>query len=102
MYDTSPQPYVLLGHVDGDVLVWRVARSSDMALCGMELGHATDDGVLVSHPCIREWTNADAAMRYILHLESGEAQHEADFPVVWVPPADFFVLPPERIVDGPL
>lgn len=95
--------HLLIGVANGDRVIWRIQRSSDMAICARGMNYTTDDGIDVyREPHVREWLNADAASAYLARLEDGTAGVYPDSPVVWVEDPPFFTTPPPMHADGPL
>lgn len=94
--------YLLVGIGEGRDIFWRIQRAQDMAVCGMELGIVTDDGVQLSRPKVREWVHCESAAHYLARLEDGSAGNGDDVPLAWLPANSFLSVPPPAHIDGVL
>ena len=101
--DVQFPKHILVGVGNGEQVLWRIMRNSDMKVCAMERTYVTDDGLEVSRePRIREWLNSDAAAAYMTRIEDGTAGMDPDSPVVWVDLVPFLTRADPMLVDGPL
>lgn len=85
MRDINTPKYILAG-IDLDGLTaYHILRACDMAVCGMDLGCLTDDGVWRNRVEPRYWPDADEASAYMARIEDGTAGlAKGDRPLAWI------------------
>lgn len=90
--------YLVIATANGEDLVWRMQRASDLALCAAEHGVPVDGEILVHRPVVREWSNCADATAWTEVMEDDAASAAAE---LWVPAPSFLDPPAGPHIDPP-
>lgn len=85
MNDTLCPKYLVVGVGTAAGVLYEVRRSSDMAVCGIDIRYQTNDGVTIIDPIKRQWSTAAAANEFLdVMPEFIDGKDHGGFSVMWM------------------